>query len=223
MPPSSRLPLPRLAMFGIAMNLAAKGHKDRALMVLAGFNMYLRPGEALDLRKKNIVPPVKKAGRQFKHTTVIIRDREEGRPDKVGVFDNSLPIDVKSFQFMGEMLLQAAAKCSRPQELIFKFTMDEFRKSFQEAGAALGLEAVHPYQLRHGGATNDLAAGVRDFQGVKSRGRWKTDQSVRRYAKTGRIQQLLTQMSAVDLRFCRWAEANMCKVMTGQLPAKSSQ
>lgn len=97
MPPSSRLPLPRLAMFGIAMNLAAKGHLDRALMVIAGFNMYLRPGEALDLRKKNFVPPVKKAGRQFKHTTVIIRDRDEGKPDKIGVFDNSLAIDGKAY------------------------------------------------------------------------------------------------------------------------------
>ena len=45
----------------------------------------------------------------------------------------------------------------------------------------------HPYALRHGGASTDVLLKRRDLQEVKSRGRWRTDSSVRRYNKHARI------------------------------------
>ena len=157
-------------------------------------HMYLRPGEALELCKRHIVPPVRMAGNQFAWVNIIIRDQIGQKPDKVGVYDNSLPFDVKEHQWIGQQALSLAKALKSPNDRLFTFTMEEFRKTFTRLGAKLGVMNLHPYQLRHGGATQDLTSHVRDFNGVKSRGRWKTDSSVRRYAKVGRVQQLLNQL-----------------------------
>ena len=61
-----------------------------------------------------------------------------------------------------------------------------FRSSRRLAGLA--------YQLRHGGAADDLLTKTREYAAVKDRGRWRTDASVRRYGKVGKIQALLNKM-----------------------------
>jgi len=77
---------------------------------------------------------------------------------------------------------------------IFQFKLEAFRKLYQKSGRWLGLPDLHVYQLRHGGASDDLCSKLRDHYGVKERGRWQTDTSVRRYAKVGKIQNLLSRM-----------------------------
>lgn len=221
MPAQSRLPLPRVMMMGICMKLVAKGLKDMALMVIVAFDLYLRPGEALNLRARNVIAPVRAAGEQYKLVTVVVRDFETGVPDKVGVFDNSLKIDNPRTMWIGELLLQKAKEVNDPDAMIFNFTMENLRKEFATAGKGLGVDQLHPYQLRHGGASEDLSSGFRDHNSVKARGRWKTDQSVRRYAKVGRVQQLLTKLNQQSLQFCLWAERNLEKVFRGHVPARS--
>ena len=88
--------------------------------------------------------------------------------------------------WIGEFLLQKAKEVNDPDAMIFNFTMENLRKEFAAAGKGLGVDQLHPYQLRHGGASEDLSSGFRDHNSVKARGRWKTDQSVRRYAKIGK-------------------------------------
>ena len=222
MPAQSRLPLPKVLMFGMAMRLLYKGLRNMALMVLVAFDLYLRPGEAMTLMGKNILPPVKVAGHQFKLTTVVIRDFESGQPDKVGVYDNALRLDNPKMAWIGRHLLQLAKAQKSREDPVFPFSMDDFRKQFVLAGKELGIDALHPYQLRHGGASQDLSSGFRDHSGVKMRGRWKTDQSVRRYAKIGRVQQLLTKLSPSVLQYCQWAETNMERAFLGIIPPKGS-
>lgn len=75
-PSQSRLPLPRLVMYGIAMQLAAQGNLQMALKTVVDFILYLRPGEGIDIRKRNVVSPVASAGPQFRWVTIVIRDIE---------------------------------------------------------------------------------------------------------------------------------------------------
>ena len=103
---------------------------------------------------------------------------------------------------------------------IFSFSMEEFRKQFGEVSKILGIPGLHPYQLRHGGAAHDLASKARDHAQVKARGRWSTDQSVRRYTKTGKIQTLLGQLSQGSLEYCRWSQRNLKSVMSGRMQPK---
>lgn len=222
MPATSRLPLPRLAMYGIAMQLIYEGLLDMSLMVLVAFFLYLRPGEAHDLQGKHVIPPVRAAGRQFSWVNVVIRDAEGMKPDKVGVFDNSLPLDVKPIQWIGLALLDRKKALPKQTDKLFRFSMEEFRKKFQAAAQEINLEGIHPYQLRHGGATEDLTSKIREFSMVKARGRWKTDASVRRYAKTGRVQQLLCRLSLRNMQFCTWSEKNIQAVYQGRLLPRSA-
>jgi len=137
MPAQSRFPLPRLIMFGICVELVARGHLSMALKVITDFILYLRPGEGLDIRGRNVVAPVKSAGVQYKWTTVIIRDQEGLRPDKVGVYDNSIPIDQKEVQWVGNELLRMK-KLHSQDDKIFVFTMRISGESLPRQGRIWG-------------------------------------------------------------------------------------
>ena len=53
------------------------------------------------------------------------------------------------------------------------------------------------YQLRHGGASDDLLMARRTEDEVMRRGQWRTLSSVRRYAKPGKVQRLLGSVPPV--------------------------
>ena len=217
MPPQSRLPLPRLIVFGLCMDMLARGKRLMSLMTLLAFDCYLRPGEALDLKGKCVVAPVRSAGPQYRWVTVVVREMEGRKPDKTGVFDNSIAIDKKELQWLGKELLDVKKRLNSAEDLMFSFPMDEYRNEIAASGRRLGLKNIHPYQLRHGGATEDLCSKFRDHNSVKSRGRWRTDNSVRRYAKIGKVQQLLNLLGPQQLTFCKWADKSLSKCFQGHL------
>jgi integrase len=219
-PPQSRIPIPMIIAYGLAMVLLSRKKFNMALKAILDFDTYMRPGESLDLRKRNIVAPVKKAGPQYKWFSIVVRDFDNKKPDKVGVFDNSIPLDSKKRMWIGPILHQLANKCPNKDDQIFDFNMDEFRKEFTAAGSLLGINNLHPYQLRHGGAAADLNSRSRDHQGVKFRGRWNTDVSVRRYTKVGKVQQLMNLLSPKSMAYCHWSVRNLEKVFQGLTPPK---
>ena len=66
-----------------------------ALKLLLDHDTYLRPGESIDLKGRDIVLPVKGAGRQYQWYAVIVRNSLDAKPDKVGVFDNTVILNSK--------------------------------------------------------------------------------------------------------------------------------
>ncbi|CAJ1362253.1 unnamed protein product [Effrenium voratum] len=221
-PPRSRLPLPRTVVFGIAMRMIFQGHRDKALMILLSFDAYLRPGEAADLVARNLVPPVRGTGKQYQLYTLVVREEDEGVPDKTGIFSSSIPMDNPSTKNWLGPAIQRLGKHKKANERLFDFNEDSYRAAFKSASNWLGLGDLHTYQLRHGGASEDLLGGVREYQVVKERGRWRTDTSVRRYAKVGKIQALLNRLAPWAIQFCKRAEAKMEEVITGKLAAFSA-
>ena len=57
-----------------------------------------------------------------------------------------------------------------------------------------------PYTARHGGASHDAATGFRSQEGIKRRGRWLVDGSVRRYEKHALLNKQLARLSKQQLR-----------------------
>ncbi|CAE7708857.1 AMY1.1 [Symbiodinium sp. CCMP2592] len=176
-PPRSRLPLPKMVTYGIAMRLLFKGEREAALLVLMSFDTYVRPGEAMDLLKKSLVLLVAGAGSHYRHYTLVIREEEERRPDKTGVYSSSIRLDNPSTEKWLGAALKNDVKNKKMQEPMFNINPARYREVFKSAGEWLGLQDLCTYQLRHGGASEDLAGKVRDYQGVKDRGRWMTDSS----------------------------------------------
>ena len=218
-PPQSRVPMPMLLAYGLAMALMSRSQKEMAVKVILDFDTYMRPGESIDLKNKHLVRPVKGAGPQFRWHFIIVRDFDEKQPDKVGVFDNTIALNSADRIWIGDVI-STMMKGKDKEAKIFSFSMEEFRKQFGEVSKILGIPGLHPYQLRHGGAAHDLASKARDHAQVKARGRWSTDQSVRRYTKTGKIQTLLGQLSKGSLEYCRWSQRNLKSVMSGRMQPK---
>lgn len=218
-PPQSRVLMPMLLAYGLAMALMSRSQKEMAVKVILDFDTYMRPGESIDLKNKHLVRPVKGAGPQFRWHFIIVRDFDEKQPDKVGVFDNTIALNSADRIWIGDVI-STMMKGKDKEAKIFSFSMEEFRKQFGEVSKILGIPGLHPYQLRHGGAAHDLASKARDHAQVKARGRWSTDQSVRRYTKTGKIQTLLGQLSKGSLEYCRWSQRNLKSVMSGRMQPK---
>ena len=93
-------------------------------------------------------------------------------------------------------------------------------KELSRGWSAAGIQELHPYQSRHGGASEDLNSGERDHLAVKVRGRWHTDQSVRRYGKVGKIQKMMTDLSPERMAFCQWSLRNIERVLKGTWPPR---
>ncbi len=123
--------------------------------------------------------------------------------------------------WLGEALFGHSKTVNSKDDFLFQFKMEAYRHAFSKAGESLGISGLHPYQLRHGGAAEDLNSKTRDCPSVKARGRWMTDQSVRRYTKVGKLQDLMTRLSPASLECCRWCQRNMEKVIRGLVPPRS--
>ena len=82
-----------------------------------------------------------------------------------------------------------------PTDLLFPATSDQAVREFKEAAKLLKLPDLCLYQLRHGGASEDVLSKNRTSDEVKSRCRWRTETSLRRYAKLAQVQRLLNSLS----------------------------
>eukprot|EP00959_Pyramimonas_sp_CCMP1952_P381774 7999909-Pyramimonas_sp.AAC.1 len=64
--------------------------------------------------------------------------------------------------------------------------------------------------MRRGGASREIHSGQRDLLGVKKRGRWDSDASLRRYVKAGRLNEQVHRLDQVT-QFA----ANLCAERIG--------
>jgi len=56
------------------------------------------------------------------------------------------------------------------------------------------LGSLHPYRLRHTGASHNFASSARDLASVQRRGRWREKRSLRRCEEGGRLSELLQRL-----------------------------
>ena len=70
---------------------------------------------------------------------------------------------------------------------LFPFSLKEWRTAAQAAAARLGSHLSNVYRFRHTGASTDFLKR-RQLLGIKLRGHWQSDSSVRRYKLSPRSQ-----------------------------------
>lgn len=66
----------------------------------------------------------------------------------------------------------------------FPITQKEMLKLWKKVWKKEGIEEDSLHRMRHTGAAEDVARGLRDLEGTRRRGRWKHISSVQRYTKT---------------------------------------
>ena len=79
-----------------------------------------------------------------------------------------------------------AVLASKGDERLFGYTYPQMVTNLTAACSQLHLRLV-AYQMRHSGASVDRAVRRRTLEQIQKRGRWQSHHSVRRYEKTGRL------------------------------------
>ena len=162
-----------------------------AVFIRLMFDTYLRPSEAYRLTAGSVVRPRPQGTQGYGHWALIINDASFDRPGKTGEMDESVIVDNVTLW----PLLEALLLDKKPSDSLWSFAPDEVRNTFRRAAAVLGMDSdITLYALRHGGASDDLLSLRRTRKEVKDRGRWRTDQSLLRYAKRARMQQRIASL-----------------------------
>lgn len=97
------------------------------------------------------------------------------------------------------------------------FSYVDLKHAFSMAHERLELPVrIVIYQLRHGGPSHDHLHRARDLSGIKARGQWRTDGSVRRYEAHTRLQHVEARLSP---KMRTAAQAAPAQVHTQMLPS----
>ena len=125
-------------------------------------------------------------------------------------------MDQDYFPFLAAELKRLSTAAG-PRGLLFKCSLGEATALLNRAAGAVYLaEKLSLYQCRHGGAAHDLNARTRARDAVKARGRWRTECSLRRYGKIGKVQALLRNLPAEALRYCEASTRVLDEVIAGR-------
>ena len=210
-PMRQRLPFPWVALMAVIGVLLEEKDVLAALYLFIAFITYLRPGEIARLRVNQLVPPALHLGPGAATWGVLLSPASLGVPGKTGHYDESVVLDNHSW--LHPFLLMMVAN-RPPTDLLFPLEPGWIRARFSEVCVRLGLGPLQPclYGLRHGGASYDLLMRHRSVAEVKKRGRWASDQSLRRYGKESRVMQEANKLPKATLLFGLHIEAELVTV-----------
>ena len=124
-----------------------------------------------------------------------------GDPSKTKEFDETITLDLPRQRLLAQAILRLKSTRA-PDEPLFSVSQTEVASAFRAAATGRGLEPLgdaHPYSLRHSGPSRDLGLGVRTGEEAQRRGRWRHPASLRRYAKGGRLPELMARLDEATL------------------------
>jgi hypothetical protein len=193
-PPRTRPPLPMLAVIAIVVKLLASNEIAMAISILVGTRCYLRPCELTSLRRCQLVKPQIWGGCHFRFWTILLHP-EGLKPSKTGYWDETIMMDEASGLAFLNPFFDVLTE-SNPQSCLWPFSHRRLVQAFATCSQELGLGQLQCclYALRHAGASSDFLTGARSLLDIKSRGRWTSDASLRRYQKAAVAQRQLALM-----------------------------
>jgi len=208
-PTQGRLAIPESVLDLMTDELLATGRAEEALYLQVNFSCYLRPSESHRLCLADVVPPVKGAGREGDHVSLILAPFERGIWTKTRQFDEAIILDDVRCQWLGQALLQHVQSRRRvlrgrgvviqedlDEGALWSFGQGEMLVVVKALGKQFGMENLVKslYNLRHGGASRDTLMKLRGLAEVMRRGRWAHLESVRHYEKHGRVTKTLSAL-----------------------------
>lgn len=211
-PGKSRLAYPLPVWAAMAVQLKLEGYLRMALFVLVSVSSYARPSELLRMRLFSLVRPV--AGVTTSWALLLSPEESEQR-SKTGEFDVNIAVD-SPYLLPWIHRFFTHLKKGHPEEALWDFNYDEYRKEFSKAAEVLGLD-ITPYQPRHSGPSIDRAKKWRSQHEVQKRGQWKSQKSVNRYEKSARLAATFDSLPLALQSHCRLCEQDLSEIMCGTL------
>lgn len=140
---------------------------------------------------KMVIKPSHVSGPSYRSWGLLLAPREDQVPGKTGLHDEAVIFDTDP-DVLPTLARLVAGRAGH--EKLWPMSPKEDIETFNKCAKRLGLDrlGVARYSLRHGGASDDILTKRRGLKDAMKCGRWRTDQSLRRYAKgvsPGRNQQ----------------------------------
>ncbi|CAK0893356.1 unnamed protein product [Prorocentrum cordatum] len=203
-PPRSRAPAPREVVGSAISGPLSLGERDAAPQALTMFSAFTRPGALRKALVRDLLQPARAGGAMATWSLLLapisarpLAASAEGAnpprfPTKTGTSHEAVPLD--NPLWLGP-LLALHARGRQGRELLFAATGVEKAVLFRRVTEAQGLQDVRLCQLRRGEAGEDALSAHRALAEVKTRGHWSQGSSLKRHAKPGMAQQLLSALS----------------------------
>jgi len=170
-PPRARLPIPYSVAMAVVNEFVLMQEVEAAVVTWLLVETYCRPSEPFLLRARDVAPPAAGARAPHDRMALVLHPLEMELPSKTQEFDESLLLDLRRQEPLAEKL--AVMKLNRrDDDLLFALAPARFFKllGMAEQRLQLGvLGALHPYRLRHTGASHDFASSARDLPSVQRR------------------------------------------------------
>ena len=216
MPGESRWPVPWPLVAAAAVWLLRRKKIPEALALVLSFSGYLRPGEMISLRVMDLVAPPAYDNHRG-HWSLLIRPASRGRSTKTGTFDDSLILD-SEYTSRFTPLWRALTEGRVGTDPLFRFKQEGYSKLVKEAFVAVGGAALGPvaYSCRHGGPAWDRYRKYRTVAEVKSRGRWLSDRSLRRYEKHSKMAQAMSRIGRKWQLYHAVCAAHLADILIGR-------
>jgi len=127
---------------------------------------------------------------------------------KTNTWDDSIILDTELWL---HPFLETLAARLTPEEPLWCLSGTRLIAMFKDSVDSLGMSHLAPvrYSLRHGGASDDAISKRRSLLEIKKRGQWRTDQSLKRYAKESKVSEELQKIPLAVLEYGRHIEANL--------------
>ena len=149
------------------------------------------------MRAKDLIPPVNSRSKSGRLWSLILHPQERGQASKIQEFDENILFDLEYTHCIAKSVFQwQGLGNAQGNTMIFSKGVAELRAAMTTAATRCNLATlgdVHPYRLRHGGASKDFATQERDLVQIQRRGRWKTTASVRRDEKGWSVEPTASQ------------------------------
>ena len=144
-----------------------------------------------------------------------LADEERGC-SKTGQFDEGVLLDLPRHRCIVHLLAMMSAGRPKSSPLV-PMAAPDLAKFMQDFGVRLRLPfRPLPYQLRHTGASTDMAERARPLSDIKRRGRWQADSSVKRYEKAAILTRVFNSLNVEAQSFCLLSAKELPEVIYGK-------
>ena len=214
-PGTSRRPESLGFWSAVAVELVRQGQLQMAVFTLLSLSAYLRPSEAMGLRRGDVIAP---ATGVTQHWSLLVAPSERGLATKTGEMDVSVAMDSKWTAGWLPRILKVLSS-GEAESCVWRFTYRDFTKLFAKIVAQIGAPSTVPYQWRHSGLSIDRSRLYRTQDEVQKRGRWRVVKSVMRYEKHARLAESTHRFSAAMQAHFQNCEAQLADVVLGRAAA----
>lgn len=190
-----------------------------AAFTLLSFDCYLRPSEALGLKKADVTPA--RRGTAARRWALTLAPATGRRTAKNFQFDTGVVVGHHERTWAVDIVKVLVRRAKADTALLFDgLDLAALEEAYRAASADLKV-CVVPHGMRHGGPSHGSVVHGDELAQVQTRGRWLATDSCRHYTKPASLLRKLKELSDVQVSLARRLERELPGRLTSLLSKRS--